>query len=191
VRTRAFRCSTTARDPTCPVILTFAKVERRDLLETLSAGAEGVLRYPLSVASVRGVLEAVTTHRREFVRSKAYIEPCRRRGLATQDDGKKRREEDAPGVSQLNIVLAAMEQIHADARGPEGVSVSRADILTTALQDYFVAIRPDKKAGMNVRCEVVTAQFVELARAQPDFEAAAAPLRRVLSHAALAQRASA
>lgn len=94
---RWVRRDATSPDPFLPMILMTSKATKAGVAAARDAGFDEVLAKPLTAEALFRRIEAVTLRRRPFVRIGQYFGPCRRRGVAPNNDAIGERR----GVSDM------------------------------------------------------------------------------------------
>ncbi len=183
--TRRFRRAHGMRSNETSTVLTFSGVDRSDILSALNAGADAILSFPLSRTQLGGMLNLLDTQKRAFVRSATYVGPCRRRGLVSEEGG--RRLEDYGAPEALAAMIAAMEALFENARrGP--APLAAVERPAVALADFLRAARRDRaidEAALATQCKALVRQFADHAGNQKSFDHAFAPLRKFLINVVL------
>jgi DNA-binding response OmpR family regulator len=140
--TRAYRRNAAHRSNTAHVVLILREVDRAVLTRSINCGADAVLRWPLSQSAVENVIKAIRQFERPFIRTPAYVGPCRRRGMA-------------PGVTQ-GLRLEGHGDVH------------KSNDAMTAFERAFVAVRANRtmdeasrEALMAPAVEALTAYMFE------------------------------
>lgn len=190
--TRRFRRAANVRNCEISTVLTFAGgLDRSDVVAALNAGADSVLTFPMSRAQLGTMLTLLDTQKRPFVRAATYVGPCRRRGLVGDEGG--RRLEDYGAADQLAAVMTALRALFAlSQRG--NVSPGAIELSAASLAVYLRAARPDRDiddAALRGQCLALVRQYAEHAPAQPSFDHAFAPLRKLLTNVVLKRPAEA
>ena len=88
------RMSDDSVEPMIPIIACTADSRKPVIYELLNAGADEILTKPVSPQAVWQRLVAITTKRREFVRTPTYFGPDRRRAHDPKYRGPERRQPD-------------------------------------------------------------------------------------------------
>ncbi|MDX2234910.1 MAG: response regulator [Hyphomonadaceae bacterium] len=183
--TRRLRCSPDVRSNETSLVLTFAGIERRDVLASLNAGADAVLTFPMSRGQLATMLSLLDTQKRPFVRSATYVGPCRRRGLVSAET--RRRLEDFGAPDALASMMAALKTLFdRGQRGP--ISASEVEACAQALAAFLRAARPDRamdEGALWTQCRALVRQFSDHAPGQKSFDHAFAPLRKLLTNVVL------
>lgn len=176
--TRRFRRATNVRSNETSVVLTFPGVDRNDVLSALNAGADAVLPFPMSRNQLAGMLSMLDTQKRPFVRAAHYVGPCRRRGLV--GEGVKRRLEDFGAPEELRAMVEDLRHLFDLARRG-GAPADRVAVSASMVAEFLRAAREGiDDAALSAHCLALTRQFATHAPAQPSFEHAFAPLRKLL-----------
>lgn len=182
---RKFRRATNVRNPEVSTVLTFAGVDRNDILSALNAGADAILSFPMSRANLGTMLNLLDTQKRAFVRSATYVGPCRRRGLVSDDSG--RRLEDFGAAEALSDLMTTLRTLFETAqRGP--LAPEAGGTAATSLAVYLRAARPDRQidnAALRGQCLALVRQFTDHAPGQQSFDHAFSPLRKLLTNVVL------
>ncbi len=76
---RLVRTAKDSRNPYVPIIMLTGYTEHRRITEARDAGVNEYLAKPVSVQSVSKRLVSLINNPRQFVRTKTYFGPCRRR----------------------------------------------------------------------------------------------------------------
>ena len=182
---RRFRRATNVRNPEVSTVLTFAGVDRNDILSALNAGADAILSFPMSRTQLGTMLNLLDTQKRAFVRAATYVGPCRRRGLVSEDSG--RRLEDfgaAEALSDMMMTLRALFEVAQ--QGP--IQPDAIEIAATSLAAYLRAARPDRQiddAALRAQCLALVRQFTDHAPGLQSFDHAFTPLRKLLTNVVL------
>ena len=186
--TRRFRRAANVRNCEASTVLTFSGVDRNDILTALNAGADAILSFPLSRTQLGTMLHLLDTQKRAFVRAATYVGPCRRRGLVSDDAG--RRLEDFGAAEALSDLMTTLRALFALAqRG--GVDAESVDVASASLAVYLRAARPDRQiddAALRMQCLALVRQFSDHAPGLQSFDHAFAPLRKFLRPAGPSRR---
>ena len=167
------------------VLLTFPGVDRNDILSALNAGADAILSFPMSRTQLATMLNLLDTQKRAFVRSATYVGPCRRRGLVSDDSG--RRLEDFGAAEALADMMATLRALFEVARHGT-LNADSIEVAATSLAVYLRAARPDRQiddAALRGQCLALVRQFTEHAPGQQSFDHAFTPLRKLLTNVVL------
>jgi len=81
-------------DHTLPVIVMTSLTDRKRIMALRDAGATEIIAKPFTAASVLARVAAVIDHPREFIRTRAFVGPCRRRRADPYYQGPMRRAAD-------------------------------------------------------------------------------------------------
>ncbi len=183
--TRRFRRATNVRSAEVSTVLTFAGVDRNDILSALNAGADAILSFPMSRTQLGTMLNLLDTQKRAFVRSATYVGPCRRRGLVSDDSG--RRLEDFGAAEALSDMMTTLRALFEVAqRGP--LAPDAIDAAAASLASYLRAARPDRQIddlALRGQCRALVRQFSDHAPGQQSFDHAFTPLRKLLTNVVL------
>ena len=182
---RRLRRADNVRNPEASTVLTFSGIDRNDILSSLNAGADAVLSFPMSRTQLGGMLKLLDTQKRPFVRAATYVGPCRRRGLVSEDGG--RRLEDfgaADSLAAMMLLLKALFEMAQRSKVPSAA----VDGAASSLAVFMRAARPDRQmddAALHAQCVALVRQFSDHAPGQPSFDHAFAPLRKLLTNVVL------
>ena len=182
---RRFRRAANVRNPEVSTVLTFPGVDRNDILSALNAGADAILSFPMSRTQLATMLNLLDTQKRAFVRSATYVGPCRRRGLVSDDSG--RRLEDFGAAEALADMMATLRALFEVARHGT-LNADSIEVAATSLAVYLRAARPDRQiddAALRGQCLALVRQFTEHAPGQQSFDHAFTPLRKLLTNVVL------
>lgn len=182
---RRLRRSAEVRSQEVSTVLTFSGVDRNDILSALNAGADAILSFPMSRAQLGNMLHLLDTQKRTFVRAAGYQGPCRRRGLVTDDSG--RRLEDFGAAEELSDMMTTLRALFDLAkRGP--VSAESVEVAAMSLATYLRAARPDRHiddAALRAQCMALVRQYTDHAPGVETFDHAFTPLRKLLTNVVL------
>jgi two-component system, chemotaxis family, chemotaxis protein CheY len=182
---RRLRRADNVRDPETSTVLTFSGIDRTDILSSLNAGADAVLSFPMSRAQLGGMLKLLDTQKRAFVRSATYVGPCRRRGLVSEEGG--RRLEDFGAADSLAAMMLLLKALFEIAQR-KAVSSEAIDGAAGSLAVFLRAARPDRQiddSALHAQCVALVRQFSDHAPGQPSFDHAFSPLRKLLVNVVL------
>lgn len=117
--TRKFRRSKDVIDRKASVFVTSAAFSRTMAEQCRHAGANALIGKPLSAKVLLATINKVLTQPREFIDAEGYVGPCRRAGIVTAGDPKKRRRADSgknaptPALTLEQAVSALAAAAHA------------------------------------------------------------------------------
>lgn len=104
--TRKFRRSKDVANRKAAVFVTSAAFSRTMAEQCRHAGANALIGKPLSAKVLLATINKVLTQPREFIDAEGYVGPCRRAGIVTAGDPKKRRKADeAKTASAATLTL--------------------------------------------------------------------------------------
>lgn len=92
--TRKFRRNKDLANRKAAVFVTSAAFSRTMAEQCRHAGANALIGKPLSAKVLLATINKVLTQPREFIDAEGYVGPCRRAGIVTAGDPKKRRKAD-------------------------------------------------------------------------------------------------
>ena len=182
---RRFRRASNVRNCEVSTVLTFSGVDRNDIVSALNAGADAILSFPMSRAQLGTMLSLLDTQKRAFVRAATYVGPCRRRGLVSEDCG--RRLEDFGAAEALSDMMTALRKLFTLAQ-QGAVEPGPIELSAASLALYLRAARPDRQiddAALRAQCQALVRQYTEHAPGQQSFDHAFAPLRKLLTNVVL------
>lgn len=93
--TRLVRTARDSRNPYVPIIMLSAFTEYRRVAEARDAGVNEFLAKPVSAKILRDRIVSLFNNPRQFIRTKSYFGPCRRR----KDYGPPRNQADRRKIS--------------------------------------------------------------------------------------------
>lgn len=99
--TRKFRRSKDVIDRKASVFVTSAAFSRTMAEQCRHAGANALIGKPLSAKVLMATINKVLTQPREFIDAEGYVGPCRRAGIVTAGEPKKRRKVDEAKAQAL------------------------------------------------------------------------------------------
>lgn len=108
VWTRKFRRSKEVANRKAAVFVTSAAFSRTMAEQCRHAGANALIGKPLSAKVLLATINKVLTQPREFIDAEGYVGPCRRAGIVTAGDPKKRRKADE--TKTANLATLTLEQ---------------------------------------------------------------------------------
>ena len=91
--TRLIRTSDDSKNPYVPIITVSGHTETHRVTEARDAGVNEFLAKPISAKALYSRIFAVITQNREFVRSRHYFGPCRRRSKIPWHGSERRKPE--------------------------------------------------------------------------------------------------
>lgn len=107
--TRAFRRNHSLRDRKASIFLTSRAFSRSLAEDCRHAGANALIGKPISAKILTATVTKVLANPRPFIDAEKYVGPCRRAGIVTAGEPKKRRKADAeagaPQTAKLTQVL--------------------------------------------------------------------------------------
>ncbi|MBT5048958.1 MAG: response regulator [Rhodospirillaceae bacterium] len=94
--TKLVRTAKDSPNPYIPIIMLSAYTEYRRISEARDAGVNEFLAKPISVSNVGRRIASVISHPRNFIRTKGYFGPCRRRSDMGPPRGVSDRRQEVP-----------------------------------------------------------------------------------------------
>ena len=91
---RLVRTAKDSRNPFVPIIMLSGFAEYRRVAEARDAGVNEYLAKPVSVTVLGNRIVSLIDHPREFIRTKSFFGPCRRRTDLGPPRGKKERRKE-------------------------------------------------------------------------------------------------
>lgn len=91
---RLVRTAKDSRDLYIPIIMLSGFTEYRRIAEAREAGVNEFLAKPVSVTAIGNRIVSLIEHPREFIRTKSYFGPCRRRTQLGPPRGVKERRKE-------------------------------------------------------------------------------------------------
>lgn len=113
VWTRKFRRSKDVANRKASVFVTSAAFSRTMAEQCRHAGANALIGKPLSAKVLLATINKVLTQPREFIDAEGYVGPCRRAGIVTAGDPKKRRKADASKDASATTALTLEQAVGA------------------------------------------------------------------------------
>jgi two-component system chemotaxis response regulator CheY len=123
---RLVRTGSDSPNPFVPIIMLSGHTEMRKILEARDAGAHEYLAKPISAKSLYSRINSIIARPREFIKTKTFFGPDRRR-RALSFNGPDRRLADAAAASPA--AAAAPAPAMADAGEDAGLSQAELDAL--------------------------------------------------------------
>jgi CheY-like chemotaxis protein len=115
VWTRALRRNRKVTNRKAAVFVTSAAFSRPMAEQCRHAGANALIGKPLSAKVLIATINKVLKQPREFIDADGYVGPCRRAGIVTAGDPKKRRRADATQAAQTLTLEQAVTALSAAA----------------------------------------------------------------------------
>lgn len=134
--TRKFRRSKDVANRKAAVFVTSAAFSRTMAEQCRHAGANALIGKPLSAKVLLATINKVLTQPREFIDAEGYVGPCRRAGIVTAGDPKKRRKADAGKAAGAAPALTLEQAVSA---------------LAAAAQAYMLDTRQSKTCEAALR----------------------------------------
>ncbi len=108
--TRKFRRSQEVANRKAAVFITSSAFSRTMAEQCRHAGANALIGKPLSAKVLLATINKVLTQPREFIDAPGYVGPCRRAGIVTAGEPKKRRAADTSKSAQPAMPTLTLEQ---------------------------------------------------------------------------------
>jgi len=115
--TRLVRTSKDSQNPYVPILMLTAHTEAYRVMEARDAGITEFLAKPISAAQVYDRICRIIDHPRQFVSTKTFFGPDRRRSKPNEKTNRGRRKEDKEfnaGVDEADKIMAEGEQAPAE-----------------------------------------------------------------------------
>ncbi len=111
--TRKFRRSKDVVDRKAAVFVTSAAFSRAMAEQCRHSGANALIGKPLSAKVLLATIKKVLTQPREFIDVEGYVGPCRRAGIVTAGEPKKRRKVDGAQAAKAPPALTIEQAVAA------------------------------------------------------------------------------
>jgi len=136
--TRKFRRSKDVVDRKAAVFVTSGAFSRTMAEQCRHAGANALIGKPLSAKVLLATINKVLTQPREFIDAEGYVGPCRRAGIVTAGEPKKRRRADSSARANAMPALTLEQAVAALAAAAAEFVVDQKQMKTCEAALRFV-----------------------------------------------------